>query len=169
MLQCILRFGSLIALQVSSSKAYSTICIIRIRIKHSNLLPFIETNWQKKQLFVMAVHTPSGTSFPGNLTIIPSEQKWVFHVIYQLAFPHLYSSDVCSRNQLVLTDKDDAKYKSFESVIESIDDFKRSMVMLCTFHGIWLVIKKDLLPLLDRCQYGKLYGKLIIHFMKCLL
>jgi hypothetical protein len=94
MLQCIPRFGSLIALQVSSSKAYDTICIIQIRNKHSNLLPFIGTNWQKKQLFVMAARTPSGTTFPGNLTIIPSEQKWVFHAIYQLAFPHLYSSDV---------------------------------------------------------------------------
>ena len=71
----------------------------------------------------------------------------------------MYSSDVCSRNRLVLTDKDDSEYKSFESVIESIDDFKRSMVMLCTFHGIWLAFKKDLLPLLDQCQYGKLYGK----------
>ncbi len=169
MLQCIPRFGSLIALQVSSSKAYSRICIIRIRIKHSNLLPFIGTNRQKKQLFVMAVRTPSGTTLPGNLTKIPSEQKWVFHAIYQLAFPHLYSSDVCSRYWLDLTDKDDAKYKSFKSVIETIDDFKRSTLMLCTFHGIWLAFKKDLLPLLDQCQYGKLYGKLIICCTKCLL
>ena len=169
MLQCIPRFGSLIALQVSSSKAYNTSCIIRICIKHLNLLPFIGTNWQKKQLFVMAVRTPSGTTLPGNLTIIPSQQKWVFHAIYQLAFPHLYSSDVCSRNRLVLTDKDDAEYKSFESDIESIDDFKRSTVMLCTFHGIWLAFKKDLLPLLDQCQYGKLYGKSIICCSKFLL
>jgi hypothetical protein len=144
MLQCIPRFGSLVALQVSSSKAYGTIFIIQTCIKHLNLLPFRGTNWQKKQLFVMAVRTPSGTTLPENLTIIPSEQKWVFHTIYQLAFPHLYSSDVCSRNQLVLTDKDDAKYKSLESVIESIDKFKRSMVMLCTFHGIWLAFKKKL-------------------------
>ncbi len=84
----------------------------------------------------MAIRTPSGTTLPENLTIIPSEQKWIFHAIYQLAFPHLYSSDVYSRNQLVLMDEDDAKYKSFESDIESIDDFKRSTVMLCTFHGI---------------------------------
>ncbi len=107
----------------------------------------------------MAICTPSGTTLPGNLTTIPSEQKWVFHAIYQLAFPHLYSSDVCSRNRLVLMDKNDAEYKSFKSVIESIDDFKRSMVVLCTFHGIWMAFKKDLLPLLDQCQYGKLYGK----------
>jgi hypothetical protein len=158
-LQCNPRFGSLIALQVSSLIAYGTISIIRICINNLNLVPFIGTNRQKKQLFVMAVRSPSGTSLPGNLTIIPSEQKWVFHAIYQLAFPHLYSSDVCCRNQLVLTDEDDAEYKSFESVIESIDVFKRSTVMLCTFHGIWLAFKKDLLPLLDQCQYGKLYGK----------
>ena len=118
----------------------------------------------------MAVRTPSGTTLPGNLTIIPSEQNWVFHAIYQLAFPHLYSSDVCTRNCIVLTYKDDVEYKSFESVIESIDDFKRSTVMLCTFHGIWLAFKKDLLPLLlDQCQYGKLYGKLIVHCTKCSL
>ncbi len=76
---------------------------------------------------------------------------------------------MCSRDRLVLTDEDDAKYKSFKSVIESIDDFKMSTAMLGTFHGIWLAFKKDLLPLLDQCQYGKLYGKLIIHCTKCLL
>ncbi len=107
----------------------------------------------------MAVHTPSGTTLPGNLTIVPSEQKWVFHAICQLVFPHLYSSEVCSINQLVLTDEDDTEYKSFESCIETIEHFKRSKVMLCTFHGIWMAFKKDILPLLDRCQYGKLYGK----------
>jgi hypothetical protein len=53
----------------------------------------------------MAVHTPSGRTLPGNLAIIPSEQSWVFHAIYQYAFPHLYSSEVCSRNCLVLLTK----------------------------------------------------------------
>ncbi len=107
----------------------------------------------------MAVRTPIGTTLPGNFNIVPSEQKWVFHAIYQLVFPHLYSSEVCSRNRLVLTDEDDAECKSFESCIETIEYFKRSKVMLCTFHGIWMAFKKDILPLLDVCQYGKLYGK----------
>ncbi len=71
------------------------------------------TNRQKKQLFVMAVRTANGSTLPGNLTIIPSEQKWVFHSIYQLEFPYLYSADVCSRNRVVITDEDDAKYRSF--------------------------------------------------------
>jgi hypothetical protein len=58
----------------------------------------------------MAVHTPSGKTLHRNLAIIPSEQSWVFHaIIYQHAFPHLYSSEVCSRNRLVLTDKDEAE------------------------------------------------------------
>ena len=42
---------------------------------------FTGTNHQKKQLFMMTVRTSSGTTLPGNLTIIPSEQKWVFHAI----------------------------------------------------------------------------------------
>ena len=68
----------------------------------------------------MAVRTPSGKTLPGNLAIIPSEQSWVFHAIYQYAFPHLYSSEVCSRNRLVLTDEDEAEYKSFESLIQQV-------------------------------------------------
>jgi hypothetical protein len=106
----------------------------------------------------MAVHTPSGRTLPGNLAIIPSEQSWVFHAIYQYAFPHLYSLEVCSRNCLVLTDKDEAEYRSFESLIKTTGDFKQSTVMLCTFHGVWMAFKKDLLTLLEDCECGKVYG-----------
>ena len=106
----------------------------------------------------MAVRTPSGRTLPGNLAIIPSEQSWVFHAIYQYAFPHLYSSEVCSRNRLVLTDEDEAEYRSFESVIETTSDFQNSKVMLCTFHGVWMAFKKDLLTLLEDCEHGKVYG-----------
>jgi hypothetical protein len=108
----------------------------------------------------MAVRTPSGRTLPGNLAIIPSEQSWVFHAIYQYAFPHLYSSEVCSRNRLVLTDEDEAEYRSFESVIETTSDFQNSKVMLCTFHGVWMAFKKDLLTLLEDCEHGKVYGKI---------
>ncbi len=81
-----------------------------------------------------------------------------FHAIYQYAFPHLYSLEVCSRNCLVLTDKDEAEYRSFEAVIEITSDFKQSTVMLCTFHGVWMAFKKDLLTLLDECDCEKVYG-----------
>ena len=110
----------------------------------------------------MAVRTPSGRTLPGNLAIIPSEQSWVFHAIYQYAFPHLYSSEVCSRNRLVLTDEDEAEYRSFESVIETTSDFQNSKVMLCTFHGVWMAFKKDLLTLLEDCEHGKVYGRFCV-------
>jgi hypothetical protein len=71
---------------------------------------FKGTNRQKEQLFVIAVRTANGTTLPGNLTIIPSEQKWVFYSIYRLAFSYLYSAKVCLRNRVVITDKDDAEY-----------------------------------------------------------
>jgi hypothetical protein len=71
----------------------------------------------------MAVRTPSGRTLPGNLAIIPSEQSWVFHAIYQNAFQNFYSSKVCSINRIVLTDKDKAEYRSFEALIETTSDF----------------------------------------------
>jgi len=68
------------------------------------------TNQQGKELFVMAVRSASGDTLPGNLTIIPSGQKWVFHSIYKYAFPHLYSVQVCARIRLVLTNEDPSEY-----------------------------------------------------------
>ena len=107
----------------------------------------------------MAVRNPSGTTLPGNLTIIPSEQKWVFHAIYQYAFPFLYSPVICARNRVVLTNEDDAEYQSFESVIKSMKEFQKSTVMLCTFHGIWMAFKKDLISSLSDCQHGQVLGE----------
>ena len=59
----------------------------------------------------------------------------------------------------MLTDEDEAEYKSFEALIETTNHFKQSTVMLCTFHGIWMAFKKDLLTLLEDCECGKVYGK----------
>jgi hypothetical protein len=38
-------------------------------------LSYAGTKNQKKELFVMAVRTPTGKTFPGNFTIIPSAKK----------------------------------------------------------------------------------------------
>jgi hypothetical protein len=78
----------------------------------------------------MAVCSASGDILPGNLTIIPSAQKWVFHAIYQHIFPHLYLSEVCSRNRLVLTDEDTSQFKPFESLISTTNIFNLSKVMI---------------------------------------
>ena len=84
------------------------------------------TNRQGKELFVMAVRSASGDTLPGNLTIIPSGQKWVFHSIYKYAFPLLYSVQVCSRNRLVLTDEDPSEYSPMENLIITENHFKKS-------------------------------------------
>jgi hypothetical protein len=117
------------------------------------------TNGQKKELFVMAVCSASGDTLPGNLTIIPSAQKWVFHAIYQHAFPHLYSSEVCSRNRLILTDEDTSQYKPFESLISTTNIFNLSKVMICTFHGIWMAFKKAIYSNYKKSNFAPIYGK----------
>ncbi len=113
------------------------------------------TNCQKKELFVMTVQAANRYTLPGNLTIIPSAPKWVFHAIYKLAYPFLCSSTVCARNQVILKDEDDEEYKSFETVMETMDEFKDSKVMLCTFCVIWMAFKKDLITLLDKYSSWK--------------
>ncbi len=54
-----------------------------------------DTNKQKKELFVMAIQTPTGRTFPGNFTIIPSAKKLIFHAIYCFAFLSLYKEHTC--------------------------------------------------------------------------
>jgi len=105
------------------------------------------TNRHKTELFVMAVRTPCGKTFPGNFSIIPSSKKWVFHAIFRLAFLELYGDEVCSMNRLVLTDEEDAEYRTFESLIATNDRFKLSKVMLCIFHAIWQPFKYDIYTL----------------------
>jgi hypothetical protein len=68
----------------------------------------------KQELFVMAIRTPTGRTFPGNFMIIPSSKKWVFHAIFQHAFLSLYGEFICSLNREVVTDEEDAEYRSFE-------------------------------------------------------
>ena len=106
----------------------------------------------------MAVRTPTGKTFPGNFTIIPSSKKWVFHAIYRLAFVTLYGEQICSLNRLVLTDEEEAEYRSFESLIKSSKLFQSSSVMLCTFHAIWQPFKRDIYHLLPsiKSKDGKL-------------
>jgi hypothetical protein len=101
------------------------------------------TNLYKQELFVMAIRTPTGRTFPGNLMIIPLPKKWVFHAIYWHAFLSLYGEFICSLNRLVVTDEEDAEYRSFECLIATQNVFQFSRVMLCTFHAVWQPFKRD--------------------------
>jgi hypothetical protein len=138
------------------------------------------TNNQKKELFVMAVCSPTGKTFPGNYTIIPSAKKWVFHAIYRLAFLSLYGEHICLLNRLVITDEEDAEYCSFETLILTHEMFRSSTVMLCTFHAIWQPFKRDiyhLLPskksttgkLIELTEIGRAWGESTWHIILCML
>ncbi len=124
----------------------------------------------KQKLFVMAIRTPTGRTFPGNFTIIPLSKKWVFHAIYRHAFLSLYCEFICSLNRLVVTDEEDAEYRSFECLIATQNVFQVSRVMLCTFHAVWQPFKRDLfssLPskktrtgkLIELTEVGQKWGK----------
>jgi hypothetical protein len=121
---------------------------------------------RKRNYFVMAVCSASEDTLPGNLTIIPSAQKWAFHAIYQYAFQHLYSSEVCSRNRHVLTDEDTSQFKPFESFISTTNTFNLSKVMICTFYGFWMAFKKAIFSNYGKSKYAPIYGE--IMFLICI-
>jgi hypothetical protein len=106
------------------------------------------TKNQKKELFVMAVRSSTGKTFPGNFMIIPSAKKWVFHTIYCLALLSLYGKNICLLNQLVITNEEDAEYCSFVILILTHELFQSSTAMHCTFHAIWQPFKRDIYHLL---------------------
>jgi hypothetical protein len=122
----------------------------------------------------MAVRTPCGKTFPGNFSIIPSSKKWVFHAIFRLAFLELYGDEVCSMNRLVLTNEEDAEYRSFESLIATNDRFKLSKVMLCIFHAIWQPFKRNIYTLCQKIskkgqptqlsKVGSAWGEYRLHY-----
>ena len=66
-------------------------------------------NNNQMDLFMMAVRAPTGATFPGNLTVIPSGKRWIFMCIYHLAFVQLYGEITCSRNCLALCNKFDSE------------------------------------------------------------
>ena len=108
------------------------------------------TNRQKRDLFMMAIRFPTGETFPGNLTILPSGKRWIFQFIYQMAFVNLYGSTTCGRNRLTLCDEDDAEYGPFEQCISTMKEFQKSRLMLCLFHAVWQPFKKEIFPLLPK-------------------
>ena len=108
------------------------------------------TNRQRRDLFMLAIRTPTGETFPGNLTIIPSQKRWIFHCIYWYAFIHLYGVDTCSHNCLVLCDEDKSEYGPFENQIVTNNTFKDSLLMLCIFHALTQPFKKEVFPFLPK-------------------
>lgn len=134
------------------------------------------TNVQKQRLFVGAVRSPTRGTFPFNLTVICSERKWVFDTIYRQAFIALYGATTVSRNRLALFDEDAAEYGPFENCIATMDEYKNSSVMLCSFHAVYTPFKKDVLSKFPRKSSasgeltlkGRIIGEEFIISFMCL-
>ena len=112
-------------------------------VRHVQMFPEVvymdvtsKTNRQNRDLFLMVVKDASGETFVGNVTLIPSQQRWVFHMIYRDFFTALYGKVTVSRFRLLLTDDDIAEHGPLDCLISTNGCYKNGRHMLCIFHGI---------------------------------
>ena len=133
------------------------------------------TNLQNRDLFMLAICKPTGETFPGNLTVIPSGKRWIFVCLYEIGFIALYGSVTCPRNCKTLCDEDDAEYGPFENAIATLPEFEKSQLMLCVFHAVWQPFKKEIFPYLPKntgkskelTAIGEMWGKFIFLYHSC--
>jgi len=90
-------------------------------------------------------------------------KSWVYRYIFKDIFPFLYGSKTIQRNRLALTDEDASEYKTFETMTSRVNDYKKSKIMLCTFHAIWKYFKENIRPFLPKkgvmlSDMGRKYG-----------
>jgi hypothetical protein len=116
------------------------------------------TNRQGEKLFVMGERSASGDTLPGNLTIIPSWQKWVFHSIYKYVFPICILYNLCKKST--------CPHWQGSSEYSREDHFSQSTVMPCTFHGIWMAFNQSIVKTDGDNDFGILYGTTSL-FIKC--
>ena len=134
-----------------------------------------KVNRHNRDLFLAVVKDASGEVFIGNATLIPSQQRWVFHYIYRLCFLALYGKDTISKIRLFLTDDDISEHGPLDSLIATDESYGRSKHMLCMFHAIVMKFTEDVYPYLpkkktrnkQKCskpqltKSAELYGKLL--------
>ena len=125
------------------------------------------TNKQKRDLFLMVVKDGNGETYVGNVTVIPSQQRWVFMKIYKTFFLYLYGEVTVSRFQLAVTDDDVSAHGPFDCLIKTMSCYTNCVHILCVFHGLIMVFHTEVYPLLPHrrgskllTKKGQLYGEL---------
>ena len=97
-------------------------------------------------------------------------KSWVYRYIFKDIFPFLYGSETIQRNRLGLTDKDASEYRTYETMTSRVHDYKKSKIMLCSFHAIWKYFKENIRPTLPKegimlSDTGRQYGtSQLLHF-----
>ncbi len=94
------------------------------------------TNRQNKPLFLMVLKDANGEAHIGNISVLPSEKRWVFNEIFKTVFIELYGKSTIRRNRLMLTDEDSAEVKPIRNSIATIDADHESAHMLYMFHAL---------------------------------
>ena len=62
-----------------------------------------------------------------------------------------------------MTDEDPSEYSPMENLILTENHFKKSNGMLCTFHGIWMAVKQEMVKMYGDQDVTILYGELQQH------
>ena len=112
------------------------------------------TNRQNKPLFFMVVKDANGEAHVGNISVLPSEKKWVFNEIYKTIFIKLYGEETIKRNRLILTDEDSAEYEPVVNAIKTTEAYKKTTHMLCVFHALAKKFKEVVYPTLPHMKGG---------------
>ena len=131
-------------------------------IRHVHMFPevfFIDvtanTNRQRRDLLVLVVRDATGECYPGNSTILPSGQSWIFQKVIGKFFRDLYGDVTISRNRLILTDDDPALHGPIDNLINTSPVWKKSKHMLCIFHAIVKAFHEQIYPLLPATVTGR--------------
>ena len=100
-------------------------------------------------------------------------KSWVYRYIFKDIFPFLYGSETILRNRLALTDEDASEYRTFETMTSRVPEYKRSKIMLCTFHAIWKYFKENIRPTLPKkgvmlSETGRQYGTSPLQYFSTL-
>lgn len=77
-----------------------------------------QTNKEQRDMFVAVGKRGDNTSFHALRSLIPSAQQWVFQWIFEKCMPELLGFDICSRNELLLTDGDRQEYLALQQSVD---------------------------------------------------
>ena len=111
----------------------------------------------------MVVKDADGSTYIGNATVIPSEKRWVYGMIYRNFFINfmeklLYPETNYASLMMILLSGVRL------TCIKTVSCWKSSLHMLCMFHALTLVYYEQIYPKLPKykgnvTQKGKAYGE----------
>ena len=95
------------------------------------------TNRQNRDFFIMAIRLPTGETFPGNITVIPSGQRWVINTLAKSALVFFFGNETVQRNRMTIHDEDISQTGASDDAIATVIEFSKSNMRLCLFHAVW--------------------------------